>query len=111
MGDILNEFVQSVRTHTLGGYDEFFTANAFLGEAGEFANARKKLQYIKDHASIREVLKDKNYEENSIDEAGDVLFFFFQWLNKAGIMVEEVMAHQMNKLDQKSVEYGKTFKK
>lgn len=111
MGSTLERFEKAVKMHTLQGYDEFFSANAFLGEAGELANARKKLQYSKDYPSIRKALEGKNYQENSIDEAGDTFFFFLQWLQKVGISLEEVMEHQMKKLQQKSLDYGKTFKK
>lgn len=109
--DILEEFKEAVEEHTLEGYDEFFSANAFLGEAGELANARKKQTFKDDYLSIRKLLAEKDFHENSIDEAGDTLFYLFQWLEKAGIKPEEAMRHQINKLKQKSVEYGKIFKK
>lgn len=109
--NILEKFKAAVDKHSFKQYDEFFTANAFMGEAGEFANARKKLQYMKDIPSVRKSLADKDYKENSVDEAGDVLFFFFQWLEKAGITPEQAMEHQIKKLNDKSLAIGKTWRK
>lgn len=111
MDNILEDFKLVVKEHTMEGYDEFFTANAFMGEVGEFANARKKKRYTLDHPEIARKLVSRDYDENSIDEAGDTLFFLMQWLNKAGITLENAMIHQIGKLKRQSIEVGKTFKK
>ena len=116
MDDILSRFNTAVKKHTLyppngGNFDEFFSISAFLGEAGEYANARKKQEFKRKIPSIGKKLKDRDYHENSIDEAGDTLFYFVQCLQKAGITVEEVLEHQIKKLNDKSLEMGKTFKK
>jgi len=114
--DILQKFEAAVKKHTIEGpynpsFDEFFSITAFLGEAGEYANARKKESFKARIPSIRRELKNKDYHENSIDEAGDTLFYFVQALQKAGISVEEAIEHQIKKLNDKSLEKGKTFKK
>lgn len=109
--EILEDFKIIVERHSMEGYDEFFTANALMGELGELSNARKKKRYTIDHPEIARKLVNKDYDENSIDEAGDTLFFLFQWLNKAGITPEQAMQHQIQKLVRQSIEVGKTFKK
>lgn len=116
MSDILDRFSTAVKKHTLypaggGVFDEFFSISAFLGEAGEYANARKKQEFKRKVPSIGRKLKSTDYQENSIDEAGDTLFYFVQALQKAGITIEEALNHQIKKLNDKSLDMGKTFKK
>jgi NTP pyrophosphatase (non-canonical NTP hydrolase) len=113
-------FKQFVKEHTLEGYDKFWTMAALCGELGELANVIKKEQYYidlpqpdyKDKVD-QEVAsgKRKPYREQFVDEAGDVMFYLMQQLNKQGVTLEEVMEYQMAKLDRQSVNLGKTYKK
>lgn len=112
--DLLKRFQKAVKKHSLKLYavdGEFFSISNFLGEAGEYANARKKMTFTK-YSDIRKNMDPtKDWQENSIDEAGDTLFYFVQALQKAGITVEEALEHQLTKLNNKSLDLGRTWKK
>lgn len=110
--DKLKQFEEVVRRHSLNEYDVFFSSNALIGEVGELANALKKDRWVKDHPSWRRNMKSSiEYHENAIDEAGDVLFYYLQVLQKAGIDIEHVIDQQILKLQKQSIERGVKFYK
>ncbi len=118
----IEDFKQVVRRHSIRpeGSDrpELYSINALMGELGELANVLKKEQlakYIPEYAErVREETERGEREpihKQKIDEAGDVLFYFLQYLNSEGIALDEVMQFQKNKLEDQSDEAGRMFLK
>ena len=110
----LQEFVQQ---HTWKNKDIFFTSNALTGELGELCNVIKKEIAIKDFIMAHEMYTrkvangDPTFQEQFVDEAGDVLFYYVQLLNKKGVTMEEVISEQVKKIQNQSDEAGKPYLK
>jgi NTP pyrophosphatase (non-canonical NTP hydrolase) len=118
MSNLIGDFQNFVEEHSVEGLDPFFTLGAITGELGELANVAKKEVWYNRFSKYkgdvdRETTQGirKPIREQKVDEAGDTLFYFLQYLNKEGITAEEVIAYQIDKINKQSVEYGCTYKK
>lgn len=114
----VNEFQQYVGEHTWEGKDIYFTSNALGGELGELQNVIKKEQAYNDFPPYKAYF-DKGvkegtrptFQEHFIDEAGDVLFYFLQMLNKKGVTLQEVIDMQVEKNEKLSVQHKEIYQK
>ncbi len=111
-------FSEFVRVHTWKDKDIFFTSNNFGGELGELQNVIKKEVAAEDfplygERCVKEVAEGSRptFREQFVDEAGDVLFYFTQMLNKYGVTIEEVTLGQISKIQKQSDEHGKPYLK
>lgn len=110
-------FQQFVKDHTWKDKDEFFTSNNLGGELGELQNVIKKEIAAKDfpNYAIQVAQREQNgaptFREMFVDEAGDVLFYFVQLLNKKGVTIDEVMMGQVEKINKQSAGAGHTYLK
>lgn len=111
-------FSEFVKAHTWKDKDIFFTANALAGELGEVCNVIKKEVAAQDfplygERCVKEVAEGSRptFREQFVDEAGDVLFYYTQLLNKYGVTIEEVTLGQIAKIQKQSDEHDKPYLK
>lgn len=109
----LKKFERWVDKHSLLKGNKVYNAVGLCGEAGEVANVVKKMK-------IREVLPPgevvslktkESYQENLVDELGDVLFYLTRVAMDSDVSLEEVMEGQYEKLSQQDSECSRLFKK
>ncbi len=110
-------FQQFVKDHTWRNKDIFFTSNALGGELGELQNVIKKEIAAQDFPNYatqvfkREQNGAPTFREMFVDEAGDVLFYFLQMLNKKDVSIIEVINGQVDKINKQSAEAGTLYLK
>ena len=113
----IEEFKDFVNKHSVNQTD-FFKMTALCGEVGELANVIKKAEFYNMFETYQEKVEKeiqagirKTWQEQFIDEAGDVLFYYIQLLEHWNVSIEEVIEYQKNKILQQDLDCGRTFKK
>ena len=93
-----------VENHSYDKNDVFFEMNSLTGELGELANVIKKESFYHVFPDYKkkvdaQVLDGRpDFYEQTVDEAGDVFFYFIKVLNKLNVSIEDVIEYQKNKL-------------
>lgn len=68
----------------------------WFGEVGEATNAIKHARmWVSEHD------RDPSMEEHMLDEMGDVFFYYMSLLKSLGFSLEEVMAYNRNKIEER----------
>lgn len=106
-----------IESHSYEKNDLFFEMNALMGELGELSNIIKKEKFYHDFEDYAKIIDKQQsdgrptFNEQKLDEAGDILFYFIKVLNKMNIKLEDVVAYQKFKLTEQSKWKGHIFKK
>lgn len=115
---VLDVFIEVVKLHSIENRDEFFSMGSLIGEIGELANVRKKMVFYTLISHFKDVIDtqiskgEQTFNEMSVDEAGDVLFYVVQWMVvKMNIDLSAAINHQIQKLDNFDKQQERTFKK
>jgi NTP pyrophosphatase (non-canonical NTP hydrolase) len=92
------EHVKRLSFYPNVGNNFVYPALALGGEAGEVQNVLKKVLRDQDG-----VLLNEN-RRNVVDELGDVFFYAFALAAEMGVTVEQVLQHNVDKLNKRQAE-------
>lgn len=109
-----NHFENVVMLHSLQPGNIIYNSNALCGEVGEVANIVKKMQF----ATLRPewvgeggVPSISDLKAKIGDELGDALFYLTRVATDNGFNLTQLMMMQAEKLNNQSIQYGRTFLK
>lgn len=111
--NVISNFEDLVEYHSLKSDDIMYNMIGLCGEVGELSNAIKKIE-IRKALKPEEVVSMKSvkeYEENLKEELGDVLFYLVRIMLDKGYNVNQIIEHQLFKLNNQSIKYDRNFLK
>ena len=106
-------FENLVKQHSLQPGNELYNSNALCREVGEAANIAKKMQFekIKPEWVGNGICLIPDLKKAMGDELGDALFYLVRLALDNGFSISQLMKMQSDKLNNKSIKYGRTFLK